>query len=87
MQILNGVEQQLYHIWFVFKEKFMRRNFTITGLNSYRNDGDTRTYVYVLEGENGESFSVSSTRKEEQKEFTFGDNVLVTITKEKVEQQ
>lgn len=60
----------------------MRRNFTITGLNSYRNDGDSRIYVYILEGENGESFSVSTTNKEEQKEFTFGDVVSITITKE-----
>lgn len=60
----------------------MRRKFTITGLNSYRNDGDTRTYVYVFEGDNGESFSTSSTNKEEQKEFTFGDEVYITITKE-----
>lgn len=60
----------------------MRRNFTITGLNSYRNDGDGRIYIYILEGENGESFSVSSTNKEEQKEFTFGDEVSITITKD-----
>lgn len=60
----------------------MRRKFTITGLNSYRNDGDTRAYVYVFEGDNGESFSTSSTNKEEQKEFTFGDEVYITITKE-----
>lgn len=59
----------------------MRRNFTITGLNSYRNDGDSRIYVYILEGENGESFSVSTTNKEEQKEFTFGDVVSITIAK------
>lgn len=60
----------------------MRRNFTITGLNSYRNDGDGRIYIYILEGENGESFSVSTTNKEEQKEFTFGDVVSITIAKE-----
>lgn len=60
----------------------MKRKFTITGVQSYRNDGKSRNYVFTFESERGESFSVSTTNKEEQHEFTFDDVVSITITKD-----
>lgn len=60
----------------------MKRTFTVTGVNSYRNDDKTRNYVFTFEGERGESFSISTTKIEEQHEFTFDDTVSITITKE-----
>ena len=65
----------------------MKRIFTVTGVNSYRNDDKTRNYVFTFEGKNGEAFSVSTTDKKEQHEFTFDDNVVVAITKEVTEEQ
>lgn len=65
----------------------MKRIFTVTGVNSYRNDDKTRNYVFTFESKNGETFSVATTDKKEQHEFTFDDNVVVTITKEVTEEQ
>ena len=63
----------------------MKRKFIVTGVQSYRNDGKSRNYVFTFEGENGEMFSVSTTNNAEQHECTFDDNVVVTITKEVTE--
>lgn len=60
----------------------MVRTFKVVGINSYRNDDKTRNYVFTFEGERGELFSIGTTKREEQHEFTFDDTVSIAITKE-----